>query len=118
MMSESKRFPLAARRRILDSDNELILSAVSTWEISIKHALGKLQLPERPTDFIPRLLATTRVSPLAIQVGHTLRTAELPLHHADPFDRLLIAQAQIEDLPIMTIDKQFKQYDVNIVWAH
>jgi PIN domain nuclease of toxin-antitoxin system len=88
------------------------------WEIAIKFALGKLSLPERPAEFVPRLLATTQVSPLAVQISHTLRVSELPMHHTDPFDRLLIAQAQIEGLQIMTADKQFRRYDVNIVWAH
>jgi len=108
MVNAPERFSPAARRRVIEEENELMLSAVSTWEISIKYALGKLSLPDRPSEFVPRLLGTTGVHPMAVQLGHTLRVADLPMHHADPFDRLLIAQAQIEGLPIMTADKQFK----------
>jgi len=118
MVNSPEKFSPTARRHILKEENELVLSAVSTWEIAIKYSLKKLPLPEHPDEFVPRLLATTRVSPMAIQVRHTLRVAELPRHHSDPFDRLLIAQAQLESLSILTVDKQFRQYDVNIVWAH
>lgn len=117
MVESPNRLGPRAKRHILAEGNERILSAASAWEIAIKYAIGKLPLPERPAEFVPRLLAVTRTYPMAIQHSHALRVAELPLHHADPFDRLIIAQAQIEGMPIMTADTQFKAYDVKIMWA-
>ena len=97
--------------------NERVLSSISALEISIKYSLGKLPLPEPPSLYVPRLLSVTRTYPMAMQHSHALRLAELPLHHSDPFDRVIIAQAQIEGIPIVTADRQFEAYDVKIVWA-
>jgi PIN domain nuclease of toxin-antitoxin system len=106
-----------ALRHINRDAEELLLSAASSWEISIKWALGKLSLPSSPSEFVPEHLAATKTYPLAIQHSHALRVATLPLHHSDPFDRLLIAQAQIERLPILTADPHFKPYDVELIPA-
>ncbi len=81
----------------------------------VKWALGKLTLPSTPSEFVPEHLAATKTYPLAIQHSHTLRVAALPHHHSDPFDRLLIAQAQIERIPILTSDPRFKAYDVELI---
>jgi PIN domain nuclease of toxin-antitoxin system len=96
--------------------NELILSAASCWEIAIKHSLGKLKLPESPDRLIPRTAAEGGVELLPVSPAHALRVASLPLHHRDPFDRLLIAQAQAENLAIVTRDPMFKLYDVGVRW--
>lgn len=117
MISEPEKLSKHARRHINKDAEELILSAVSSWEISIKWALGKLTLPSPPSEFVPEHLAATKTYPLAIQHSHTLRVAVLPHHHTDPFDRLLIAQAQIERIPILTADPQFKPYDVELIPA-
>ncbi len=106
-----------ARQFIGDGRNEIFLSAASSWEIAIKYALGKLPLPESPETFIPPRLMRDAIKPLPIQHTHALHVASLPLHHRDPFDRLLISQAQMERLPIMTVDKQFKAYEVDLIWA-
>lgn len=115
MVSEPQRLSTKARRLILDAENERVLSVVSAWEISIKHSIGKLQLPVPPAEFVPSRMAITLTTPLAMQFPHALQSSQLPLHHRDPFDRLLIAQAQIEKLPILTSDRQFKLYDVEII---
>jgi PIN domain nuclease of toxin-antitoxin system len=117
MVNSPERLSAHAKRHIMLERNERILSAASAWEIGIKYALGKLPLPEKPSDFLTRLLGTTRTYPLAIQQSHALRAAELPQHHADPFDRMLVAQAQAEGLVLMTADRQLKAYDVKISWA-
>ncbi len=98
----------AHHRAALDGDAALIVSAVSIWEISIKCALGKLVAPEN----IAEVIRAAGCQPLAITWAHADRAGRLPAHHADPFDRLLIAQAQCEDLPLVTADKAFTAYDV------
>ncbi len=101
---------------ITDTENEVIFSVISTWEISIKHRLGKLNLPSEPVEYIPSRLAINQVSVLSIRLAHALRVSQLPLHHNDPFDRLIIATAQTEGLVIITIDEQILQYDVKTIW--
>jgi PIN domain nuclease of toxin-antitoxin system len=100
-----------------DPDNELYLSAASSWEIAIKFALGKLALPEPPSTYVPSRMANSGVLGLPVEHSHALQVAALPRHHRDPFDRLLIAQAQLEHLPILTSDRQFTPYEVEIRWA-
>ncbi|MBW1867972.1 MAG: type II toxin-antitoxin system VapC family toxin [Deltaproteobacteria bacterium] len=106
-----------SQQLIMDGRNEIFLSAASSWEIAIKYALAKLPLPEAPEKFIPPRLVRDAIRPLPINHTHALHVASLPLHHRDPFDRLLISQAQMEGLPIMTVDKQFKDYDVECIWG-
>ncbi len=101
---------------ITDTENEVIFSVISAWEISIKHRLGKLNLPSEPVEYIPSRLAINQVSVLPIRLAHALRVSQLPLHHNDPFDRLIIATAQTEGLVIITIDEQILQYDVKTIW--
>ena len=102
---------------VADPGNELLFSAVSSWEIAIKYALGKLPLPRPPTSYIPDRIASSGVVPLAVQHSHALAVAALPLHHRDPFDRLLVAQAISEGASIVTSDEVFGAYDVDPVWA-
>ena len=113
MAAAPHRLSAASRALVESTDNELYLSAASAWEISIKHALGKLRLPEDPARYVPSRLEALRVTALAIETGHALQAGALPAHHRDPFDRLLIAQALIEDLPILTSDRAFQAYDVS-----
>lgn len=117
MVAEPERLSKPSRQRILDVTNERILSAASAWEIALKYSIGKLELPEPPHEFVPNRMASTLTTPLAIQHQHALQAARLPLHHRDPFDRLLIAQALIERIPIMTADRQFKAYGVELIPA-
>jgi PIN domain nuclease of toxin-antitoxin system len=117
MTSAPGRFSKAARAIVERREHELYLSAASAWEIAIKHAIGKLQLPEPPAAYVPARLDATGVRPLAIVLEHVLRVSTLPPHHRDPFDRLIVAQAQIEDLKILTSDPMFDAYDVETVSA-
>jgi PIN domain nuclease of toxin-antitoxin system len=95
----------------------LLLSAASSWEIAIKTALGKLDLPSPPARFVPEQLAADGIDSLAIEHAHALRVARLPPHHSDPFDRLLVAQAQLERCALLTADARLLDYDVDVVWA-
>ncbi len=112
-----ERFSEDTRSLVKASENDLHLSAASAWEIAIKYELGKLTLPGCPAEVIPELMSKTAVSPLPVLHSHALRVADLPMHHRDPFDRLLVAQAQLEDLPILTADPQFEPYEVEILRA-
>lgn len=103
--------------RLRDPGTELLLSAVSSWEIAIKFAQGKLPLPAAPAEYVPDRMRRSGTKALAVTHGHALHVAQLPAHHRDPFDRLLIAQAQLDGLTILTADKVFEQYDVQILWA-
>jgi PIN domain nuclease of toxin-antitoxin system len=91
------------------------VSAASAWEIAVKFALGKLPLPEPPAAWLPDEVAANGFTPLPISVEHALAVAELPRHHADPFDRLLIAQAKAEQLAVVSSDDKLAAYDVDVI---
>src|SRR4030067_2541333 len=99
-----------ARQLIQDGASVLYLSAASAWEISIKASLGKLKLSDEPGKVITEQMAANGIHPLPIQVSHALHVYGLPPHHRDPFDRVLAAQSQLEDLPIVTPDERVAQY--------
>src|SRR5919199_5570360 len=101
-----------ARSAISEPANVLFLSAASAWEIVIKNRTGKLTLPQRPEQYIPSRLAANRFESLPIQTIHALQVANPPDYHRAPFDRILIAQSQVENLPIITIDNQIIPYPV------
>lgn len=105
-----------ARQIIGNGENTLFLSAASGWEIAIKTRLGKLKLPADIASFILEQLSVNAVTPLPIQMKHALRVSSLPDFHRDPFDRMIVAQAQVEDLPVLTADPQFAAYNVQIIW--
>ncbi|HET8619306.1 MAG TPA: type II toxin-antitoxin system VapC family toxin [Acidimicrobiales bacterium] len=117
MQAEPGRLRDETRELAVDMANELLLSAASAWEITIKYRIGKLPLPEPPVTYVPERMRRSGTMPLPIEPVHALRTCELPDHHSDPFDRLLIAQAQILRIPIVTVDNQIQAYDVDIVAA-
>jgi PIN domain nuclease of toxin-antitoxin system len=95
-----------------DRRNQLLVSAVSSWEIAIKYGLGRLPLPEPPERYVPERLRVIGAQALAIEHTHALAVAALPHLHRDPFDRLLVAQAGLLDVPILTADPQLAQYPV------
>jgi PIN domain nuclease of toxin-antitoxin system len=95
----------------------LVLSAASSWEIAIKVGLGKLALPAPLERFVPEQLAEDDIEALPIAHAHALRVAGLPDHHSDPFDRLLVAQAQLERCALLTADSQLTAYDIEILWG-
>ena len=115
MIATPGRLTAAGRALVVSPANELLLSAASAWEIAIKTGLGKLRLAESPEAFVPRLMAETGVTALPVHHRHALHVATLPPHHRDPFDRMLVAQAQIEGVPILTADKSFALYDVEVL---
>ncbi|MGQ0733867.1 MAG: type II toxin-antitoxin system VapC family toxin [Acidobacteriota bacterium] len=117
MAAAPERLSARARALLDDADNELLFSSASAWEIAIKHALGRLQLPEPPARYVPSRTTALRTTPLAIEQAHALGAGALPPHHRDPFDRLLIAQAVAERVPIMTTDAVFERYDVRVIDA-
>jgi PIN domain nuclease of toxin-antitoxin system len=93
-----------------DVSHTIHLSPASTWEIAIKHSLGTLQLPAPPAEFIPTRMSSMQISNLDITHSHTLAVTELAPHHRDPFDRLLLAQANVEEMVIATADPVFARY--------
>jgi PIN domain nuclease of toxin-antitoxin system len=95
-----------------DPANELFLSAASSWEIAIKSELGRLELPDDPQRYVPDSMRAIGVDPLSIDHGPALAVSDLPPHHRDPFDRLLVAQAHALRLPIVTADRHIALYDV------
>ena len=104
-------------RRILgDGDNDILLSVASSYEIAYKAAVGRLTLPERPDDYIRSRLTANGFESLAIELPHALRAATLPRIHGDPIDRILIAQAQVEGIPMLTADPAIARYDVEVIW--
>lgn len=117
LQTEPERLSQGSLDLLADPANELLLSAASAWEIAVKVGLGKLHLPSPPADYVPRRLATSGTTALPVELRHALHVATLPRHHRDPFDRLLVAQAQVEDMPLMTADPQLGAYDVEILSA-
>lgn len=105
-----------ARRIVLDAGNDLYLSLVSAWEMAIKISLGKLKLTDPIESFIPDELQANDIRLLEIDFRHVAGVVSLPFHHRDPFDRLLISQAQVEDLPILSADRLLDRYRVNRLW--
>jgi len=105
-----------ARQIMEDANTEPLLSAVSGWEIAIKSHLGKLKLPADLQGFVAEQLRINGIQVLPIQMAHALHVFTLPDHHRDPFDRMLVAQGQLEKLPILTGDPQIAQYGVTVIW--
>jgi PIN domain nuclease of toxin-antitoxin system len=117
MTSFQERLSTRAQLLLSSGEHPLFLSVASMWEIAIKYAAGKLRLPEPPASYVPSRLVAMGVHVLPIGQEHALHVATLPLHHRDPFDRLLIAQAQLEDFAILTNDSRFAPYDVTVIPA-
>lgn len=100
-----------------DGRTRLLLSAASSWEIAIKWAIGRLPLPDPPERYVPDRMQRSGVEGLPVEHAHALHVATLPNLHQDPFDRLLIAQTQVEGLTLITVDPAFDGYDVPLVRA-
>ena len=105
-----------ARSVIEDENNDLYLSSASLWEIAIKISIGKFELGEPFETLIPQQLAENEIELLNISVAHTAMVASLPFHHRDPFDRLIVAQAKIEQLTLVSVDAVFDAYGVDRLW--
>ena len=100
-----------------DDETEVVLSAASVWEMAIKSSLGKLRVSLINGDSLFDIMDRQPLTRLPILHSHARHVATLPRHHGDPFDRLLIAQAQIENLPVVTADDQFLRYEIEVIWA-
>jgi PIN domain nuclease of toxin-antitoxin system len=116
MVTDDRRLSETARRVIADGANELFLSAASIWEIVLKAGVGKLQIKGGAARFLEREIQRNRLSMLPIQPAHVFRVPSLPVIHKDLFDRLLIAQAQVESLPLITADPEITRYPVQVIW--
>lgn len=103
-------------REIFVGSADLSLSIASIWEIVVKVQAGKLTLPSPAGRYVIRKLAENRIEILPISVDHLLAVERLPLHHRDPFDRMLIAQSLEEKLPVITADRIFARYPVEVIW--
>ncbi len=113
----SSRLKKPVRSILADPANVVYVSAVSMWEITIKTNLGKIELPGTPAQYLPDRIERAQLTNLPIVAAHTYGVFSLPSHHRDPFDRLLIAQAQLESLTIVTNDRAFSKYDVKRIAA-
>jgi PIN domain nuclease of toxin-antitoxin system len=103
---------------VLEDDSyEVFLSAVSSWEVVIKSAIGKMKLPKEPDQFITEAMNRFSIQPLSITHTHSFSVGELSLHHCDPFDRMLIAQARSENMILMTVDSLIAKYPVKTLWC-
>lgn len=110
-LGDDPLLPAGAEAAIGEPHNEVVVSAASVWEIGIKQAAGRLEAPD---DLLEALRAND-FQLLAIKASHTLDAARLPPHHDDPFDRMLIAQATSEALTLVTVDRRFSDYDVELL---
>lgn len=114
---EKKDSPLSPKTlKIILAEPVLLVSKVSVWELAIKVKTGKLYLNQPITDFVESFLSTYDDKILDISLAHIYQTQQLPLHHRDPFDRLLIAQAAVEQIPIVSSDGWFDQYAIERIW--
>lgn len=115
-IADDERLSRRARHAIAEGSNEVLLSAVSSWEIVLKTALGRLELPEPASRFIPVQVEANAFGVLPLHLAHTLAVHGLPDHHRDPFDRLLIGQALTEGIPIVSGDRQMARYQIRVIW--
>lgn len=116
LVEGSPKLSSAARAAIVDPLNDLFLSVASVWEMAIKIGNRKLTLSDPLDAYVAKWTATYQLDLLPIQLPHTLKVLDLPDHHRDPFDRILIAQALIDGMTVVTSDAKFTPYGVPIIW--
>ena len=115
-LEEPERLSEEARRVFAQKENRLFLSAVTVWEIALKYRLERLHLPAPPSVTIPRAMRDLKLTSLDLDISSAMRVASLPLHHKDPFDRMLVCQSLCHDMAILTPDALIKQYAVPCIW--
>jgi len=115
-ITEDQRLSPTANELISDGHNAIYWSAASSWEVAIKYDLGRLPLPDPPEYFLPVELEKNRIESLPIIDAHAFQAGLLPPHHRDPFDRILVAQAQVESLVLLSDDRHLSLYDVDLQW--
>lgn len=111
-----EKVPAKLAKELAHPSAELLLSVVSAQEIVVKHALGKLVLPGPPRQFVESRCAAATIELLPLRPAHVWELATLPLHHRDPFDRALIAQARVEGLTLVSADRAFAAYQLALRW--
>ncbi len=111
-LSADERFSDAAGRMLIDETNQVLLSAAVVWEVAIKRSLGKLVVPD---DFAPTLLGAG-LQALPVSLDHASAVERLPWHHRDPFDRMLVAQASIENAAVISRDHALHPYGITLIW--
>lgn len=109
------RLSESAKTLLEDPEQEIFFSAASAWEIALKWSIGRITLPASPMDVVNKIIATAGLSPLSISLKEASAVADLPSHHADPFDRLLVAQAKANRLKLMTANPMLERYDVDVI---
>jgi len=114
--SDVKKLSSRVHDLLLDPSTEAILSMVSIWEMQIKLSLGKLQFRTALSELVDNEINRNRIELLSLSLSHIYALSNLPHHHRDPFDRILIAQSMDEDLQILSIDEKFDAYGVNRLW--
>ena len=115
-ITDDPKLSMRVRGIISEGENEIFVSAATGWEIAIKSQIGRLKLPDEPQRFILEQLKINGMKSLPIEMRHALHVSTLPTNHPDPFDRLLVAQAQMEDLPVLSADPEIRKYEVTIIW--
>ena len=116
LISNDKRLSKNENALMRDHSNELYFSSASAWEISIKVGLGRLSVQDEMESFLLDQLSENGILPLPITIPHAAYISKLPGIHKDPFDRILIAQSVIEEMPQLSRDRTVKKYDVNVIW--
>jgi PIN domain nuclease of toxin-antitoxin system len=117
LLKEPEKLNPRALALIEDEGQDVYLSSVTSWEIVIKFAIGKLTLPKKPDALLSEIFTNFSFQPLPITHAHSLAVEELVFHHRDPFDRMLVAQAKSEKLVLLTADSMFEKYPVDILWC-
>ena len=115
-ISNDARLSARCRAIIANGGNEILFSAVSAWEIAVKAGIGRLAVPGDLETYILDQVSQNRFEILPISLSHALRVSRLPNHHKDPFDRMLVAQAQVEKVTILTGDAQIARYPIRVAW--
>ena len=115
-ITDDRRLSSRVREIMEDPENDLLLSIASLWEIAIKASLGKLTLARPFGELMPHELAENAIEVLPIRLDHLTTLTSLPFHHRDPFDRLIVAQAVVEEMPVLSADSAFSPYPARLLW--
>ncbi|MCL2420990.1 MAG: type II toxin-antitoxin system VapC family toxin [Defluviitaleaceae bacterium] len=114
-LNGNEKLPKTAKEAIVNMDNTIFISMATIWEVAIKMSIGKLEFDGGIDGFIKAIVDNDFML-LEIDVEHIKATVDLPLIHRDPFDRMIIAQAMVEDVPVMTTDENVLKYDITVIW--
>ena len=117
MSARRKQSATAGLEILASREEEIYLSAASSWEIAIKTRLGNFNCPSHPASYVPKRLAEQGIRSFPINQVHSLKVYDLPSHHSDPFDRMIIAQAMVEEMTVLTSDRVFEKYPIDVVWC-